>query len=763
MRSGKFSGNGRGLTMPGKSRFMLVVSIILSVFMFGVLPLSAEGSDNDPGGGGAGEEGTVHIYHDYYIPWVPGADNCYGAYRVAVSDGEAFRSIFDGEVTRDYKGGWEYKTKKAEPLMYSTDFRKVRRDDMVIITDFPPELKSYREELFGNEIHHHTFHYEAPYVYTGVTVLMNPVHGVPENNHDESLAHIALTRKLAYEYFREDSSYDGFVKMLVPGFGGAFPNGKIIRKVSGGGNHYKYILSLSPVLPETVGWWRVFSIENLNFINKVRANPDAYVRKLTPQEASDLEKMARQAYMNERKSNPGAGTKPFEGGYSWNAPRIFYSPEMFNMFLRQKLSYSSAPKNLYSYNRDFLRPLDMHKLWNTIGDRVAAGLFNNVPPMKTEKKVFDVSPVSGWCVSTGSTPSTGKSFIYEEVVEKPRPVVLKPLFTSGEKTDIFRTLYPGSWGSDGGGNGAVNITTYAPEVLARWPFGYAQYELFRLKRTTRDRLSENEVNEGNLVKTLSSAGGIFPFSSSVGGWRFPTVNIDGSQGKGLPVDSEHFSIYEPPVIKPGMVLSGRDGWEAWARRDRNFYDTMMPYLSSSMGLFFWRDVGLDGLYLDRGVERQYMPELSFSITGTSERVFESTPQGIRESVGLDYLYPAPSAQYAGMVSSMRNELEKTIEASMDRTKPAGTGKENESGTLMYGRFIRKGREHVSSITRSNVKYIPMRRDSAVVSVKKAPDVEGALKSGTIDIPSEDQVLKDCWKYFPIEGSTSRIESWPLRN
>lgn len=756
--------------MPGKSRFAMFAIVVLTAFLIaapGVSPVFAEAGDN----GGDGEDNIIHIYHDYYIPWVPGADNCYGAYRIAVSDGEAFRSIFDGSVMRDYSGAWQYRTKSPEPLMYSTDFRKVRRDDLVVITDFPPELKSYREEKSGNEVHHHTFYYEAPYLYTGVTVLMNPVHGVPEDSHDESVAHIALTRKLAYEYFREDSSYDGFVKMLVPGFGGAFPNGRIVKKVSalpgkpggwgwtGGWSHYKYILSLNPVLPETVGWWRIFSVENLSFINKVRANPNSYVRKLTPQESAELEKVARQAYMNERKSNPRAGTKPFEGGYSWAAPRIFYSPEMFDMFLRQKLSYSSEPRNLYSYDRDFLRPLDMHRLWNTIGDKVAVGLFNNIPPTKTEKRVLDVSPVSGWRISTSSSAPAGKRFEYEKIVEEPKPVVLKPLFASGEKMDIFRTLYPGSWGSEGGGNGAVNITTYAPEVLARWPFGYAQYELFRLKKTTRDRPSQKEVEEGDLPEIISREGGILSFSSSAAGWRVPEMNLDGSQGTGVPVDSSCFSMYEPPVLKPGMILSGRDGWEVWAQRDRNFYDTMIPYMSSSMGLFFWKDVGLDGLYMDKGIERQYMPEIMYSETGNVEKVFAGDINSIKESVGRDYLYPAPEPRYAGMISSMRGELEKTINTSTGNTKT----QDNKKGSLMYGRFIQKGLEHVSAITKSNLKYIPMKRDSAVMSVRKAPDVSGALKNNVIDIPSEDQVLKDCWKYFPIEGSTSRIESWPLRN
>lgn len=727
-----------------------VCAVILAVFaVFGAGMAWADGEGN----GGEGGENIIHIYHDYYIPWAAGAGNCYGAYRLAVTDGEAYRTLFDGGLSKSYSGGWKLQTQTPEPLAYSQDIRNVRRDDLVVITDFA--LGAYREEHIGNEIHHHTYYYETPYLFAGVSVLMNPVHGVAENAAAEGLSHIVLTRKLAHEYFKEDIGYESFTRLLVPGFGGANPNGSIVRHVMAGPNHHKYILSLNPSLPEMVGWWRMLSVETLSFINEVRKDPAKHVRTPTAAELAEIEAAKKKAYGEERTKNPAVSPAPFDAGYDFSAPRVFYSPEMFWMFHRQRLEHAGGAKNVFAYGEKFLSPFDMHHLWQTTGDKVAAGLFGSVPEPETAVIRVDVKAASGWRI--GKT-SSGPLEV-TKVVSEPQPVVGRPPFTEGAAFDMFRTLHPGTWGTSGQGTGGVSITTYAPELLARWPFGYAQAELHRMKKTSRDRLSGDRVEDRDIIGKITSSGGMMKYVPSSTGWTMPTANIDGSDEQGIPVQTEVYASYEPAVVAPGKTPSGKSAWEIWASRDRNFYDSVMPYLSSAMGLLFWEDAGLEGLYLGQAIERRYAPEIMFSRTGKVSNTYGIDVQRIQEAADTRNSWFASSKEYGAFISGASAGIRKAVE--LHNAKVSGKDKTMNGGELVYGQVVRSGNEHISRVTRSTIRYIPMRKDAALAALKRNAYVDGALKGKVIDIPENVPLLDECRLYFPIEGTVAKPESWAM--
>ena len=727
--------------------FLFALSALAGAIFLTELPVYAEPGDGD---GGGGDDTIIHIYHDYYIPWPAGADNCYGAYRVAVTDGEASRNIFDGGLTRNYRGGWNFDSKSPAPLVYSNDTRRIRRDDLIVVTDFA--LGAYREEHLGNEIHHHTYHYETPYFFGGLSVVMSPVGGVPEQLSADGLSHIVLTRKLAHQYFLEDISYDAFTLLLVPGFGGANPDGTIVRR-AGGGTHFQYILSLSPALPESVGWWRMLSVETMGFINKVRSNPGAYTAPASPSQLAELERAKNKALAEERKVNPGASAKPFDAGYTWDTPRIFYSPEMFGGFKRTSLQRASGLRNTYSYGEDFLTPFEMHHTWRLAGDKVAAGLFGNLPAPETEKVQVSMNSASGWRIPV---VTDNEPVVIERVVSPPQAILIKPPFTEGSAFDSFRALSPGTWGYAGEGPGGLSITTQDARALARWPFGYAQNELYRKRLSTRDRLDEKATSDEAIAGVISRAGGVIPFSASVGAWKVPSQSVDGSLAQGVPGGEEFFSSYEPALIVPGTTPAGASAWEQWAKRDRKFYDSLIPYMSTSLGLLFWEAPGWGGLYMNKGIERFYRPEIFFSGTGTGRTEFGISLSDIKALGGKDSAWLASDPEYGKRYASARDRINQAL----DMHEKKASGKDNEGWEIIWGKVSREGKEHISHTVKSSIRYIPMRLSDALSGIKRDAWISSGIASGAVNIPVGNQTLTECQGYFPIDGTVSSPVRWP---
>ena len=149
-------------------------------------PLHAAEGDG-PGGDGGDHEIHIYYYHDYYIPFVPGMDNCYGAYRILASRG--YQSVSTLSLKRTTTPG---KLPGAEKIKIPTvtdhtsmhsDARELYRDDIIVFTAFHPSATiTISDDLdysrYPYVIHNiRTYHFEVPVSFAGMMADLTPTAG----------------------------------------------------------------------------------------------------------------------------------------------------------------------------------------------------------------------------------------------------------------------------------------------------------------------------------------------------------------------------------------------------------------------------------------------------------------------------------------------------------------------------------------------------------------------------------------------------------
>ena len=174
-----------GIDMNIKIRHRFLIHILFAaLFIFSAVSYAAA-ADGDGGKGGDGDhEIHIYYYHNYYIPFVPGMDNCYGAYRIISSRGyQAVSTLSLQRVTTPGKlPGAENVTIGAitDHTSMHSDARTLYRDDIIVLTDFHPSATvTYQDapdySRYPYVIHNERkYHFEIPVAFAGMMADMTP-------------------------------------------------------------------------------------------------------------------------------------------------------------------------------------------------------------------------------------------------------------------------------------------------------------------------------------------------------------------------------------------------------------------------------------------------------------------------------------------------------------------------------------------------------------------------------------------------------------
>ena len=252
----------------------------------------------------------VYIYHDYYVPYMPGADNCYGVYRIIGSRG--YQEISELAVSRHVQGG-KLPGSEGIKIPANTDYvgqyhdtRTLYRDDVFLFTAFQITAGPFEEIIYsGRYVYHHikTYYFEAPYSVAGYMADFSPITG---SNAYTSTGRPWLIAADTDTIKRYMPSYTPI--MITPNFPGAAALSKVsyrswktldsgnvttkdwayISKIEqksiseqkqkyGGrrGGTYSYILTTNPsndTVKDMIGWWSPWAYELLATVDDIREN-----------------------------------------------------------------------------------------------------------------------------------------------------------------------------------------------------------------------------------------------------------------------------------------------------------------------------------------------------------------------------------------------------------------------------------------------------------------------------------------------------------
>lgn len=522
-----------------KKLVVLIVAVVLVVSVGNVSSASSTKKGGDDGEGGPKE---IHVYHDYFIPWVTGMDNCYGAYRVVGSRGSVSLSTISGNSITTFPNLKKKYETVQEYLASHSDFRTVDRDDVTVFTDFLIKAEKTDMEYDGNYIyyHHRKYHYETPYGLVGFVADMNAAYGSEAYDSVSRPLFIALDRQLIKKYMPAFNPL-----MLLPGYNGAEPNGTEVAKKQVGENRYHYIFTLSTDIPDLVGWWNMYSADTLGAISYLRDNISQYMDSPTPAEKELLKKRNDEL-------RRGA-VEPLPAGFPdltdpWNVISIHFESDSLAYYL-----CASAPKttvgatNMFDAGKGFLRGSnDMRKIWEEMASRLADSV-----------------------IKTGgrdSVPPNNGSFIVDFLGTS------MPGFWTLPYADILNPKYP-----------SLALTVNNPDFIGRWPFAGAQDILMHRKKTENPATASGSTEE-SLRKLFGEASIKLP-SSAVDGF-IARIGKDPSM-PGHPINPRQGMEWKSAWSEPWLVgqPNSQDIWYWWYKTDPYFYAQIVPYMSSEIGVF----------------------------------------------------------------------------------------------------------------------------------------------------------------------------------
>lgn len=241
------------------------VYLLLAVFMFVSLPAFADqdGAQSIPGYEYRDDivrddrnipiRGNVYHDRDFYIPYMPGAKDCYGAYRLISHTATYNISKIDG--TLDYTLNEPIAQKSSKRVNDIFQTIDMVRSDVVVFTNFGVVETETRTEYSGDAVHVYrdTYHYETPAFVLGYYIDTSPVFG------SAVISDIGRPYFIVMDIENMTNIFKGITKKEIQkaliNFQGTNPKGQVIRK-----SPSKYVISQSPS-HVVLGWWEELSQE----------------------------------------------------------------------------------------------------------------------------------------------------------------------------------------------------------------------------------------------------------------------------------------------------------------------------------------------------------------------------------------------------------------------------------------------------------------------------------------------------------------------
>jgi len=188
------------------------------------------------------------VHRTFYVPYMPGAERCYGAYRVVAHTGDYNLSIVKGSL--DYSTGKIKNNKEVVDVFQTAD---LIRSDLIILAR--PGLKVTDVKYSGDTAYHDTIYYEVPEYVIGYFADFSPLVGSMVMEGQGRPYFVASKISDLVSLF-EGATEQDILKSLI-NYQGANPQGK---KISLGGE--KYVISQSPD-KMIFNWWQELSQEFL--------------------------------------------------------------------------------------------------------------------------------------------------------------------------------------------------------------------------------------------------------------------------------------------------------------------------------------------------------------------------------------------------------------------------------------------------------------------------------------------------------------------
>lgn len=227
-----------------------IVYLFLTVFMFVSLPAFA---DQDNYSQPYGPDEAVYHDRDFYIPYMPGAKDCYGAYRLISHTATYNISKIAG--TLDYtlnEPVMQKSSKRVNDIFQTID---MIRSDVVVFTNFGVVETKTRTEYSGDTayVYRDTYHYETPFFVLGYYLDTSPAFGSSVVSDVGRPYFIAMNIENMTKIFKGIDKKE--IQKALINFQGTNPKGQAIRK-----SPSKYVIS-QPPSHVVLGWWEELSQE----------------------------------------------------------------------------------------------------------------------------------------------------------------------------------------------------------------------------------------------------------------------------------------------------------------------------------------------------------------------------------------------------------------------------------------------------------------------------------------------------------------------
>ena len=236
-----------------------IVYLLLAVFVF-VLPPAFADQDNYSQPYGPDEA----VYHDrdFYIPYMPGAKDCYGAYRLISH--VATYNISKIAGTLDYtlnEPVTQQSSKQVNDIFQTID---VVRSDIVVFTDFL-KVEKERQTYSGDKVYDR-YYYEVPSFIIGYYLDTSPVFGSSVISDIGRPYFVVMDIENMANIFKGNTkkkAWQETIQKALINFQGTNPKGQVIRK-----SPSKYVIS-QPPSHVVLGWWEELSQE---FIQSLKSD-----------------------------------------------------------------------------------------------------------------------------------------------------------------------------------------------------------------------------------------------------------------------------------------------------------------------------------------------------------------------------------------------------------------------------------------------------------------------------------------------------------
>lgn len=629
--------------------------------------LLAAAAAASPGPACAESDSVIHvyIYHDYYVPYMPGADDCYGAYRIIGSRGSQY--VSELTLARSAKPG-ALPGAEGVSIPEGTDYvaayqdaRQLFRDDVLVFTSFQVKAGPFEEiEQAGRYVYHHikSYYFETPYSVVGYTADFSPVAGSAAYSETGRPWLVAADQEKIKLYM---PSFEPL--MLLPNFPGSAALSRVSYKswragpegapegcwayisrsagaASGSGwNSYRrggrilYILTTNPyndAVKDHVGWWEPWAIEMLSSVDDARENGEADDRQDYDEPVLD------------DPDGPAGGGVPAElaAALEWDRPSIYYDESTVNSYLY------AAPLKQTAFLEGGLPAFPWAPTLDAVGEAYedAAG------------RILDAA-LAGNDVPMPWTPGSGA-------------------------LDALQSQTAGYWHVPKAGvleNKSMSILTHDPEFLGQAPFHRAQSKLYRLGKKDGAVLAGQTEAEESMSAFLGLRGApsgdyLAAFRRKVsaapfkyGAWKVRT------SPSGVEYTDE---VWTDPYSE--RAYGGETGgvWRWWARNYRPFYDAISPLCSLGDGYTFFGDAGADW---SGSVFRRRLPQVQ-KHGDTAIETVKSFPVSVQNSVKSRSFKDVPS--YTDRAGGVKNNSVQYV-SGYKKLGPADYGSVSLSGRDLY--------------------------------------------------------------------------------